>query len=570
MSSAAGDRTPAWWSRRRLAMAAVTAAAIGACAFLYRFNTMGGALGGFDNDHFTRLVRADMLLDGQWPLRDFVDAELRGAWPALTYAVSAWAQQVGGRTLLPEAYLMATLLTIAYMIVFGLALDLSKRWSVAVLVTMVAIATTPKLHNYPKVLMLAAGVWVLRAAVLKPSGLRLGAAALVTAVATVFRHDYGVYVAVGVMVALVTRDAGRWRTAARSVGLYAALTTVCLLPSAVSVYLYEGIPSYLRNILVTVAAEETRTPLDLSRFDLSAPLSGEGPEIVTYYAFWAVPLLAVVVCGALAASGAWQRLRADERATAAGLLAMAVIVNWFFLRANLAARFGDAVVPVVLLAAWVVGVAPAWRSAAIRIPAIVIPLVLMVQMLGAAYVYADVAHELDTSGLSDSWGKTVRRYRAVNDELSRLPPADWSDTEALWPDARVQGTLQAARYVAECTSPDDYLLVTGPIHEIPLLARRRFAAGQALFKLSLYTSEADQRRAVARLERQSVPVFIADAEDFEDGFAFDYPLVAQYLAEHYREAGLILADGEPQYRVFVAASREPLGVDPRFGFPCFR
>ena len=48
-------------------------------------------------------MRAEMLLRGQQPLRDFADAELRGAWPALSYAVPAWAQQIGGRTLLPEA-----------------------------------------------------------------------------------------------------------------------------------------------------------------------------------------------------------------------------------------------------------------------------------------------------------------------------------------------------------------------------------------------------------------------------------------------------------------------------------
>lgn len=559
-----------WWRWWRIAGAACAVLGVGAVAFAYRFNTLGGVLGGFDNDHFTRLARAELLLQGQWPLRDFVDAELRGAWPALTYAVSAWAQQIGGRTLLPEAYLMAVLLTIAHMIVFVLALDLSKRWSVAVLATSVAIATTPKLHNYPKVLMLAAGVWALRAVVLRPSVLRLGAAALVTATATVFRHDYGVYVAVGVMAALVTRDAGRWPIAARSVGIYTALTAACLIPSAISVQIYEGIPSYLRNLLVTVAAEKTRTPLRLSQFDLSAPLTGEGPELVTYYAFWAVPILAGAVLVGLLASSKGQRLRADERATAIGLLAMAVVVNWFFLRANLAARFGDAVVPVVLLAAWVVGVAPTWRSAAIRIPMVVAPVVLLVQMLGAAYVYADVAHELDTSGLSDSWGKTIRRYRAVNDDLSRLPPVDWSDADAIWSDPNAQGMLRAARYVAECTSPSDYLLVTGPIHEIPVFAHRRFAAGQALFKLSLYTSDADQRRALARLAQQSVPIVIADAEDFENGFTSDYPVVARYLAENYREVGPIVVDEEPRFRVFVTAHREPLRVDPHLGLPCFR
>lgn len=84
------------------------------------------------------------------------------------------------------------------------------------------------------------------------------------------------------------------------------------------------------------------------------------------------------------------------------------------------------------------------------------------------------------------------------------------------------------------------------------------------------TSEDDMRRARPRLEQQSVPIVIADAEDFEDGFTSDYPLVARYLAEHYREAGSILVDEEPRFRVFVEASRQPRGVDPHFWLPCFR
>ena len=106
VSSASSLLMTRWWIRRRMAI--VAAAAVIAAAlrpFLFRFNALGGTLGGFDNDHFIHLIRTDMLLQGQQPLRDFADAELRGAWPALTYSMSAWAQQIGGRTLLSEAYL---------------------------------------------------------------------------------------------------------------------------------------------------------------------------------------------------------------------------------------------------------------------------------------------------------------------------------------------------------------------------------------------------------------------------------------------------------------------------------
>ena len=563
MNVAGGNLPPTWWSRRRLAIAAVAAVAIGASAFTYRFNALGGALGGFENDHFTRLIRADALLQGQQPLRDFVDTELRGAWPALTYAASAWAQQLGGRTLLPEAYLTVGALTLAHVIVFLLALDLSKRWSVAVLAAAVAIATMPKAHNYPKVLMLALGVWALRAVAVRPSVLRLGAAALVTAAATLFRHDYGVYVAAGVVAALAARDAERWRGALRRIATYAALTTACLLPSAVWVQVYGGIPAYLRNGLATVAAERTRTPLRLSQLDLTAPLTGGGPELLTYYGFRAVPLVAGIALVALLVRSKGLHVGAGERATAAGLIVMAALVNFFFLRANLPARLGDAAVPIVLLAAWVGGAALLWSSSGVRVFVTAVPVTLLLIMLGGAYVFGDVRRELDTSGLSDSWAKTTRRRQEVRDQLGRLPPLVWSDAQA-------QGTLVAARYVAECTTESDHLLVIGRLHEIPVLARRLFAAGQPLFELSLYTSDAEQQRALGRLARQSVPIVLAEADDFEDGFTSDYPLVARHLAEHYRDVGIIEVDEEPRIRVFATSDRDPVRSDPVFGLPCFR
>ena len=121
---------------------------VGILSFIFRFNTLGGALGGFDNDHFIYLTRTDMLLWGEQPLRDFVDAELRGAWPAMSYLASAWAQQIGGRTLLPEAYLCAGALAVATGLVFLLALDLSKQWPIAALASLRPIICAPLANGY--------------------------------------------------------------------------------------------------------------------------------------------------------------------------------------------------------------------------------------------------------------------------------------------------------------------------------------------------------------------------------------------------------------------------------------
>ena len=95
-------------------------------------------------------MRTDMVLRGEQPLRDFTDAELRGARPSLSYVLSAWAQQIGGRNLWPEAVLTIGALALSYAIVFALAADLSKSLSIGLLAAAVALVTRPKLYNYPK------------------------------------------------------------------------------------------------------------------------------------------------------------------------------------------------------------------------------------------------------------------------------------------------------------------------------------------------------------------------------------------------------------------------------------
>jgi hypothetical protein len=147
-----------------------------------------------------------------------------------------------------------------------------------------------------------------------------------------------------------------------------------------------------------------------------------------------------------------------DRALAGGLLTMGVLANQSFLRANLESRFGDSVAPIVLLAACSAGMASVWRSTAMRRTAATVVIVLLTQMLAAAYSFSAVALELDTSGLSDSWGKVERRYAAVRSELGALPPTIWNSNV---PGAGT-ATMQAAGYIARCTAPNDRLLVTAP------------------------------------------------------------------------------------------------------------
>lgn len=541
--------------------AALCAAALAIAAFIYRFNGLDGSLGGFTNDQFAVLIRADMMLRGEQPLRDFADAELRGAWPSLSYALPAWAQQLGGRTLLPEAYLTVGAIALGHILVFLLALELSKQWSIALLAVLLAIAMEPRLYSYQKILMLSAGALVIHGAMLRPSMMRLAAAAVTTAVAILFRHDTGVYVAAGMLAGLVVRDAGSWGVVGRRAGLYAGLTAICLLPSAVWIQVYEGIPAYVRNNLDTIARESGRTELQVAPlWSALGSFTSENLVVLTYYAFWAVVTAAAAVLVWRAVDSV-APLTPAERGSAAGLLAMALLSNEFLLRDSLTARFGDAVIPIALLAAWTAGSARQFAQPAVRVAATIVPAALLMMMLGATWVFADVGETLEDTGLTRSWSDVTGQFDSVRDNLERQPPADWSTFPA-------RDTLIAARYLAQCTDPDDYVLVAAEAPEIPFYARRRFAAGQGAVTLSFYTSEASQRRAVARLASQSVPIILVNANRMDEDFVQAYPLIARYVADHYREAGTI--DAGMTFRVYVEADREPRRMDPHLGLPCFQ
>ena len=561
-NSRVGGASSGWWRPWRICLAVLLACLVAGTAFTYRFNMLGGSFGGFDNDHYDILMRSEMLLRGEQPLRDFVDVELRGAWPALSYAVPAWAQQIGGRNMLTEAYLTVGALALSAALVFLLALDLSQRWLIALLVTLLVVATGPKLYNYTKVLTLTLGVLALRGAVGNPTTRRLSCAAAATAFAALFRHDYGVYLGAATIVGLLVRDAWAWPAITRHVGVYATITTVLLLPGAAWVQFYQGIPSYLARNMEISHLEEERTHLSWPVFDGTSLFSVDNLVPFMYYAFWLLLALGAVVL-AVRTTARVTRATPVERGVGAGLLVMGTLVTFFFLRANLPARFGDAIVPVALLGAWCIGVAAASHARASRRLAAIPATALLVSMLGAMWIIGEVPAELYAGGLSRSREQIVYRTAAVKDELRNLPPDTWGGGE-------ITGTLGATRYIAECTRADDHVMVAGYAPEIPVLARRPFAAGQSKLAFSFYKSDSDQRRALEKLETQSVPIVIANLEEFNEAFVTDYPLLWAYVSAHYDRVGTISVDDEPRYIVFAETARSPRGTDESLGLPCFR
>ena len=206
------------------------------------------------------------------------------------------------------------------------------------------------------------------------------------------------------------------------------------------------------NSLASVAVETGAHAVVLCRrLDLAAPFSGDSLLLVTYYAFWAVPVVAAcALIRTLVVSPRLGDSARSERALVAGLLAMGVLANMSFLRANLAERFGDAI-----SAARPAGrldrrrrvgrgQSPIARRSAID----AVRSLLVVQMLGRRLRISRTSRASSTpADCPIRGGRSTRRYRDRPDDLSGLPPDDVAR------DMVQSAAMQAAGYIARCTAP---------------------------------------------------------------------------------------------------------------------
>jgi hypothetical protein len=186
--------------------------------------------------------------------------------------------------------------------------------------------------------------------------------------------------------------------------------------------------------------------------------------------------------------------------------------------------------------------------------------VAVLLVANSIWVVNSVARELDTSGVSDSFEKVQRRFRATVRDLSRLPPTV---------SGRITSGDSAADYLRTCTLPTDRVLVAGGAPEIVAFANRPFAGGQPRFVVGFHTSVEEQSRTVARLERQKVPIVLTEPLDqYEEDFAPEFPLVDTYLRRRYVAAGEV--SGDRTWRVLVDPARQATGTYEATGLPCYR
>ena len=531
-------RTLMWFRR-----VDVLAVIVFVLVFLYRFNGLGGALGGFDGDHFIYYLGAKQVAHGERPLRDFSDAGLQGAWPALTYELPALAQKIGGENLLSEAVFVVGAIATALTVLFVTAARLAGPLP-AFVMTIATLLTATKLYGYSKLVVFAGAAALFLHYARRPTRSSLGLLAVWSAVAFLFRHDYLVYLAPAVG-ALIVLAASEWRTAIGRLCAYVALVTILVAGPLYSIQHFVGLRAYVETNWEIGQSEQRRTQLRWPTFTPTGSVSAfvedeQNAAAFLYYLCLSIPPLAVLALW-------WSPLPRDldvrqRRAVIISLAVLAFILNRYLLRGNLPARIGDLGAPIAILVAWL-ATSVRESPATVKMTARTIAALVLVASTLAISTIESVWHELDTTGFRDSIKKIVRRVGAVSSQLRALPPPAGSVSA---------GGPTVADYIHACTSPSQRVLVVADAPEILALAARSPAAGHMTFRPGFYRLDHDQRLMLERLRAQDVPIVVTDLErTYRQNFASQFTLIDDFITTHYELVGELPALAGDPVRVFV-------------------
>jgi hypothetical protein len=513
---------------------------------------------GFNNDHYIYLAGAQQMVLGEWPVRDFVDP----GWPLMN-ALSAAARAIFGRALLVELLLVACALAIGAMCTLSAAARLSGSLTLGVAAAVLEILANPRSFGYPKVLLYGIAVWAFVRYAASPTRRGILLLAGLSAIAFLFRHDHGIYVGVGAFVAVVASGTRLPRASLRTAVLFPVAVVALLLPWAIYVQYEVGFADYLRPALAFSRAEADATLMrSLPVLDTTVPLLGrDNSGVLLFYLFHALPLVCAVLAGVRWRRGSerWE----GESAAIIAIALMAVPMNLGFMRTPLLARVPDAIVPAFVLLAWLLGLAFEARGWLRRGAAFATASAALVFVGMAVTSMADLPGELNRIGVVNRRGAFVRR---IADLEKRLPRAMPEGNQI--PSRNSEALLPFYDYVERCSAPADRIVMTGLSPDVFVLANRGFAGGQMAFRPNFYASEADQRRAIARMQRQSVPFFVLALEE-EPDFRRALPLVSQYLDTHYEPLVDFAVPSTRGLRVYVERGRRAPSADGATGWPCF-
>lgn len=288
--------------------------------------------------------------------------------------------------------------------------------------------------------------------------------------------------------------------------------------------------------------------------------------VLLYYLYYALPLMVIVL---LVRDRVRGRPPSGLPNASAKMLAAAVLmtaVNLALLRKL--GYIADHGHTAAVLAAWIAGrsfTAPRTRPLAAAWP-VGAGTTLLLVWLFASVTYVSPVTAAATAGFNDGmrgvWDKGVRSFRA----LATSPPIDE------YAPPGTTGDRGLLRYLYECTRPDDRIWLLTETHPVAYYTERR-VVGHIFWSLGFLASPEDQRRTIARVEKEEVPLVVSFGGDGPLSNLKAYDLVRDYVARRYTRRHAIPEDkAERGLPIWLLSDgrREPSGTYELFALPCFK
>ena len=285
-----------------------------------------------------------------------------------------------------------------------------------------------------------------------------------------------------------------------------------------------------------------------------------------YYLALLVPVAALGRVGADWWSG---RVARPEAAVVVSAAILCYIISHTLVRGDPDVRLPDVAAPTFVLAAWLARrrADPGGPLLWVRLQRAGMVTLLLVTFwsvwaFGAAGTSGAFGAQMVRTGVLAGPAGVWERFGAVTRQLRDRPIDAWAPPGST-------GLRALTRYVLDCTSPSDRVLVTWFEPEVFYYAERGFAGGQLYLYAGWHASVADQRLTIARMQRQSVPIVLGRRDLLEE-FRRQFPLIYNYVLTRYKLAAESTFGEEESFLIFVDAQLDPDSEHPDLGLPCYR
>ena len=234
-----------------------------ALTFLYRFLSAE-----FANDHFMHLAEGRQVLYGEWPVRDFFDFGL--PLQVLTSSVTLlWS----GYNLYGEALVTCAFIAAGTALTFALSARLSQSLWIATAAAVLTALAAPRLYNYPKAFWYVCALWAAWRYAQRPEARRLVLFAVVVALAFLYRHDHGVYIAISALPIFVVTHWTEPRAGLVAFARWGVVGILVVAPFLIFVQATIGLRWYLEDLVpgaqTSISPRFNALPIV---FDRSVPL----------------------------------------------------------------------------------------------------------------------------------------------------------------------------------------------------------------------------------------------------------------------------------------------------------